>query len=276
MRSNSCITTNFSTQIMVFRLFLTFWFLPLTHAAFAQNTRINDYNRVGWWGCFANIKLDSKWSAHAEYQWRRENYVTDWQQGLLRISAGYQFGPKAQARIGYAWAETFPYGDFPINALGRDFTEHRVFQMAMLTEKQGRLDFTHRFMLEQRWIGRYTDPLKTTEDEYFFVNRARYMLRVQCPLNGKTLGERAFYVAAYNEVFIGFGKNVNENVFDQNRIGLLLGYRLSKRIRLEGGYLNQIVQLPREIILPGNTNGRNVFQRNSGFTINAHLNFEMR
>jgi hypothetical protein len=27
---------------------------------------------------------------------------------------------------------------------------------------------------------------------------------------------------------MGFGKNVNENVFDQNRLAILLGYRFNK------------------------------------------------
>lgn len=241
---------------------------------FAQNTRINDYNSVGWWAGFGTFKLADKLSLHAEYQWRREDYVLYWQQSLLRVGANYQIAPKIQLRLGYAWIETFPYGDYPINALGRDFTEHRIFQMATLTDKPGRLDFAHRFMLEQRWIGRYTSAEATKEDDFFFVNRLRYMFRMQYPLKGNTLDDKEFYAAAYDEIFIGFGKNVNENVFDQNRIGLLLGYRFSKKFRVEGGYFNQILQLPREVTLPGESNGRNVFQHNTGFILNAYFNVD--
>ncbi len=242
----------------------------------AQNTRISDHNRVGWWAGFATFKLSPMWSLHSEYQWRRENFVTDWQQGLLRVGANYQIGPKLQLRAGYAWAETFAYGDYPINGLGRDFTEHRAFQMATLTDRPGgRLDVSHRFMLEQRWIGRYTQPEAAREDEYFFVNRLRYMFRAQCPLQGNTLEDKEFYAAAYDEVFVGFGKNVNENVFDQNRIGLLLGYRFGKKLRVEGGFFNQILQLPREVTLPGSTNGRNVFQHNTGFILNTFFNIDL-
>jgi hypothetical protein len=79
------------------------------------------------------------------------------------------------------------------------------------------------------------------------------MLRMQYPLKGKTRDDKKPYLAAYDEIIIGFGKNVNETVFDQNRIGLMLGYRFNPAVRIEGGYFNQIVQLPREI------NGRNVF-----------------
>ncbi len=260
---------------MRLRQLLLLTFLALfSFAATAQNTRIKDPNQVGWWAGFTTFKLSSKWGIHSEYQWRRENFVTDWQQGLLRVGLNYQLTPKVQLRAGYAWAETFSYGNYPINGLGKDFTEHRVFQMATLTDKLGRLDVSHRFMLEQRWIGRYTSPELTREDEYFFVNRLRYMFRMQCPLQGKTLDNKEFYAAAYDEIFIGFGKNVNENVFDQNRIGLLIGYRFNKKFRIEGGFFNQILQLPREITLPDSPNGRNVFQYNSGFIVNTFFNLD--
>jgi Protein of unknown function (DUF2490) len=76
-------------------------------------------------------------------------------------------------------------------------------------------------------------------------------------------------VAAYDEILVGFGKNVNENIFDQNRFGLLLGYRFSPKLRLEAGYISQIVQLAREI------GGRNVFQHNNGFILNSFFNINL-
>lgn len=256
------------------RLLLVLLFVNFASVAWGQNTRLNDPNRVGWWVNFTTIKLNAKWGIHTEYQWRRENFVAGWQQSLLRLGVNHQLTPKVQLRAGYAWIETFNYGEFPINALGRDFTEHRTYQMATLIDKPGILDVSHRFMLEQRWIGRYTTPAVTTEDEYFYVNRLRYMFRMQCPLKGKTIDDKEFYAAAYDEIFIGFGENVNENVFDQNRIGLLIGYRFNKKWRVEGGFFNQILQLPREITLPGAAAGQNVFQNNSGFIINSYFNVD--
>lgn len=244
------------------------------HTTFAQNTRINDKNDIGWAALFFNGKLDKRWSLHLEYQWRRDNFVHHWQQGLLKAGINYQFQPKILLRLGYAWAETYAYGDFPLNPLGRDFTEHRAFQMLNLTDKPGRMDLAHRFMLEQRWIGRYSSPEIQKEDEFIFVNRLRYMFRAQYPFKGNTLDNKELYGAFFNEILIGFGKNINENIFDQNRLGLLLGYRFSKQLRLEGGYLLQVLQLGREITLPGETAGRNVFQYNSGLVFNTYWNVD--
>jgi len=54
------------------------------------------------------------------------------------------------------------YGEYSINSLGRDFTEHRIFEMAQLSHKEGTVDFTHRFMLEQRLVGRYSSAKETS------------------------------------------------------------------------------------------------------------------
>ena len=79
--------------------------------------------------------------------------------------------------------------------------------------------------------------------------------------------DQTFYAAIYDEIFIQFGENVQENIFDQNRLSGLIGYRANKYFKLEAGYLYQAVLLGREI------KGNNVLQKNNGLIINAYLNF---
>jgi hypothetical protein len=236
----------------------------------AQNTRLNDDNTIGWLTNTTTLRLSERWGGHLEYQFRRDDFLRTWQQGLLRLGINYKVNDQLSLRAGYAWAETFPYGDYPIQAAGRIFTEHRAFQMATLQNPVGRLGITHRFMLEQRWLDRYTSPDSPGPSETFYVNRVRYMLRAQLPLGKPKIEDRTLYVAAYDEVFLGFGQNVGENVFDQNRLGLLVGYRFSPAFRLEGGFLQQLVQLPREI------QNRNVFQYNNGLIVNTIIDLDLR
>ena len=235
----------------------------------AQNSRINEQNSIGWYNYFGVFKLDDKFSLHTEYQLRRDNLITDKQQGLLRLGVNYQLNQKVQFRVGYAWIETYPYGETPINGFGKDFTEHRIFEAVTLTDKISIVDVSHRFMLEQRWVGRYTNAVLSNEDQFPLLNRFRYMLRIQIPLKGEAIVSNTPYLALYDELFIGFGENVNENVFDQNRLGVLLGYKFNNSVRIEAGYLNQILQLGREV------NNRNVFQNNSGLIVNTNLNFDL-
>lgn len=234
----------------------------------AQN-RTKENNAIGWYAFNSTFKVSEKIGIHTEYQWRREDYITNWQQGLLRLGINYNFRPEVQLRVGYAWAETYPYGETPLNGMGKDFTEHRIFEMITLQDKIGRVNLSHRFMLEQRWVGRYSNVDLQNEDEFPFLNRARYMLRIQVPLKGTTVANKTPYIAAYNEIFIGFGKNVGENIFDQNRFGALLGYKFNSNVQLEGGYLSQIVQLGREV------DNKNVFQYNNGFIASLLLNFDL-
>lgn len=237
-------------------------FLLAGIASHAQN-RISETNNIGWYAGTVTLNLSEKWGIHNEYQWRRTDYIENWQQGLLRVGVNYKPLNGVLLRAGYAWAETYAYGGIPLNRYGKDFTEHRTFEMVQLMQKLGSVDVSHRFMLEQRWVGRYNSAASNSEDGYNYMNRLRYMARIQVPVYKK------LYVAAYDEIFIGFGKKVGENIFDQNRLGLLAGCQFTKEFRAEAGYLNQIVQLGREI------NGSNVFQHNSGFIVSAVLNLDL-
>lgn len=249
---------------------ITLLFFGFLHSELlAQNTRINEYNNIGWYNYFGTFKVSKKFSVHTEYQLRRDNVVQDKQQGLLRVGLNYQLTSKIQLRLGYAWIETNAYGETPINGFGKDFTEHRAFQMITLNDKVSIVDFSHRFMLEQRWVGRYSNSNLSNEDAFPLLNRFRYMFRMQIPLKGKSIENKTPYLAIYDEIFIGFGENVNENVFDQNRLGVLLGYRFNNTIRIEAGYINQILQLGREI------DNSNVFQNNSGLIINTNFSFDL-
>lgn len=234
---------------------------------YSQNTRVTDPNTIGWYAFSANIKLKKAWTLHSEFQWRRDKLISKPMQNLFRAGIGYTINPKFSVRAGYALAETYNYGDIPLNNLGKQFTEHRSWQMINLNDKIKSFELSHRFMLEQRWIGRYSNAQIQKEDQFIFSNRFRYLFRVQVPLKGNTMADNTPYLAVYDELLIGFGENVNENVFDQNRFGALLGYRFNSKTRIEGGYLNQIAQLSREV------EGRNVYQNNKGILISTILNF---
>lgn len=71
---------------------------------------------------------------------------------------------------------------------------------------------------------------------------------------------------AADELFIGAGKNLGVNIFDQNRIFLLAGYRFNKNFAIEGGYINQTLQQGRRV------NNYTIVQRNNGVVISSFLN----
>lgn len=230
----------------------------------AQNDRVNDFNNINWLQSFNTIKLSNKWSLHVEYQWRREKGLKYWQQGLLRIGTNYKLNDNLVTHIGYAWAETFAYGNYPIANNGT-FPEHRLYEQLTLRQPSGKVLFTHRFRIEQRWLGRVKAGMTQNREieGWNFLHRFRYQFRTQYPFWAK--GNKQFYGAAADEIFISAGKKVGVNIFDQNRVFLLLGYKLNKNVTLEAGYFNQTLQQGRRI------NNQTIMQRNNGAVVSSFL-----
>jgi Protein of unknown function (DUF2490) len=231
----------------------------------AQNDRVNDFNYINWLQTFNTISLNKKWSLHLEYQWRRDKGLKNWQQSLLRIGTNYKLNENITAHLGYGWVETFSYGDYPIANNGT-FPEHRIYEQLNLRQPVNKFLFTHRFRVEQRWLGRVkagTAGNREIED-WFFLHRFRYQFRTQ--YHFYTKDDKQLYGVAADELFIGAGKNLGTNIFDQNRIFLLLGYKLNKRLSIEAGYFNQTLQQGRRI------NNSTIIQRNNGWLLSSNLN----
>lgn len=272
MTNRKCIIRKYHSITHTTRIAVILMLLiaaSLNPSAQAQHNRLTTGNTIGWYNVFGTFTLDNRWSVHTEYQWRRTDVVENWQQSLLRVGVNYHLNPRVLFRVGYGWIETFPYGEIPINTYGKDFTEHRIFQMAQLSHREGLANLSHRFMLEQRFVGSYGSSDASKEDRYPMLNRLRYMFRVQVPLKGKEIKSKTPYVLVYDELFVGFGKNVQANIYDQNRLGVLLGYRFSDHVGLNAGYLYQNVQLGRQI------NQQNVFQNNHGIIVNLSVNADV-
>lgn len=243
--------------------------LLLTASSFVRGQRIEIGEPIAWGSLFTTAKLNDKFGAHIEYQWRRASWGKSWQQSLLRLGLTYTPKPQLQLRIGYGEIETFAYDDIPINAYGKRFSEHRAFQMMQLKHSKNRLDLTNRFMLEQRFIGKYSHEELNKEDSFTFANRFRYMLRLQTPLcTLKVKNSFPIYAAVYDEVFVRFGKNVQPSLFDQNRLGALIGVKVNHYMTMEFGYLNQIIQFGRLV------DNKIVMQHNHGLLLNAHFNID--
>lgn len=212
------------------------------------------------------FKIAPKLTIHTEYQWRRVDVVKNWQQGLARTSLNYAVRKDVSLNIGYAFAETFPYGDYPP---AFKFPEHRIFEQVVVKNPIGAAELSHRFTLEQRFVGSVTSTNGVKNTKYNYLNRIRYRLRGEIPLHKKTATKKNWSIALQDEIFIGWGKNIGTNIFDQNRIGVLLGYKMNKLVKLEAGYLNQIVQQGRRV------NNKAVFQYNNGFLLAANFNIDL-
>jgi hypothetical protein len=206
----------------------------------AQSIRKTTNNNHGWFMYFGDHKFSKKWGLHLETQVRRHDVVSDWQQLLLRPGINYHFSDNAFATVGYCYVHTWPYGEF---ASKSEFPENRWWEQIQYKTQTGRIEWVNRLRLEQRFVH---NPVAQDDGTFaagdaVYSNRMRWLNRVSIPFKGDKIADKSLYITAYDEVLVSFGKNVQNNLFDQNRAYIALGYRLPKVGRLELGYMNQLL-----------------------------------
>lgn len=249
----------------MYKLLFSVLLFSFSIKSFSQEQRLADHNTIGWFAYTGTIKIKPKLAIHTEYQWRRTEAVKNWQQGLLRTGLNYTLSKEVNIIGGYAFAQTYSYGDYPAAFA---FPEHRIFEQIIIKNPVGSVNLSHRFTLEQRFVGKVTMPGGVKDTDYSFLNRMRYRIRGEIPLHNKNAVKKPWSIIAQDEVFIGWGKNINTNIFDQNRIGILLGYALNKTVKLEAGFINQTLQQANRI------NNKAVYQYNNGFLLAANINLD--
>ena len=234
--------------------------LALAYSGFAQTGRIIAPSTHAWYMENGTIKLNEKWLLFHDVQFRRADLLPEDQQLLLRAGIGYNLSSSIQIMAGYCFVQTYPYGDFPVR---NQFPENRLWQQLILKAPIGRTAFINRYRLEQRYLGNSnTGSLANPR----FENRARYFGRVNIPLQKGD--EYKLYGFIYDEIFINFGKNVGVNIYDQNRIAAGLGWKLDKKLNVELGYMNQMVQ--QRALQP---NGKSVLENNHTLIVSLVSNF---
>jgi hypothetical protein len=225
----------------------------------AQNNRQSDFNNISWIQVFVIKKIGSKTDWLSDYQLRRVDGIKNGQQNLFRTLVQYKPNEQVNVGVGYANAETFVYGDYPIANAGK-FPEHRAFEQVVVKQKINAATFTSRFRMEQRWLGKVKQGTNREIEQWSLLHRFRYMAKLQAPLYKK------MYAWVADEIFIGAGKNVGVNIFDQNRIHANLGYKINNKFAIEISYVNQLLQQGRLI------NNKAIIQRNSGIAFSTSIN----
>ncbi len=195
-----------------------------------SHAQIDEDQLGGWYMYFFDARADdSQWGFQGDIQYRNWDLIGDLEQLLLR--GGLTWRPKsndALLTLGYANITTgeFGPGDSTTN-------ENRVYQEALLPQRIGeRIYLRHRFRYEQRWV-----------EGQDFRTRFRYMLFMNIPLNRIDLGQGAWYLSFYNEIFINGERDIGDGrtveVFDRNRFYAAVGYSLSDSLKLQTGFMHQ-------------------------------------
>lgn len=213
-------------------------FLLFSFLLFILNGKLSaqtQHQNTGWFMFLNNTKFNDKWGLQFDLQVRS---VDDWsnvRNTLVRPAIQYFINDQNNVALGYLWQTT----QNRLNGNSNNFLhEHRIFEQYIFNHRLKSIYASHRFRVEQRFIGR-------ANDDDVFSQRFRYFFRFIQPIK-KT--EAAFtngvFVALQNEIFLNIQNKhqLNNSFFDQNRLYMASGYRFSKKIDLEVGYMNQAVK----------------------------------
>lgn len=175
-----------------------------------------------WLMYFGNQKINNRVSVHNEIQYRNYNAIGDLEQLLIRGGIGYNLTENNNnLLLGYGFIQSEVEGN---NEGVKPIIEHRVFEQFITNQQFGRFSLSHRYRFEQRFVSSNV------------LYRFRYFLAAKMALSKPTITSKTFYVAAYNEVFLG----PTENPFDRNRLYGALGYAFKKQHKVELGFMSQL------------------------------------
>ena len=170
-----------------------------------------------WYQYFGNNRVTEKMSVLTEAQLRYFEQSKNFQELVLRTGVKYSFANNASITLGYAYLSTDDtFEEFPDEDKIR---EHRIFEQLILKQKIWEVYLEHRYRLEQRFID--------FEDQKDTQHRARYRVQLTLPLTN------TFFVNLSEEVML----NLQDDIFNQNRLYAGLGVRVTDNLNVEAGFL---------------------------------------
>ncbi len=204
---------------------------------------------AGWFAAFNTFRIpDSRFSVYFDAQVRSTDKFEALQTFIFRPGLNYHVRKNMVATVGYAWIRLRSMYNNAANQIEYDYlSEHRIWEQFIVNHQVAFIPIQHRFRLEQRFLPKsVVEENDLKNDGYDLAHRFRYFVRGIVPVDGSKTFGKGIFVAAQNELFLNYGDptRTNGKVFDQNRAYLAVGYRISPKFDVEGGYLNQFISGP--------------------------------
>jgi len=195
-----------------------------------------DSHSSSWNSFIPRVKIDNSFYTVSEFHFRRTNFLKDWEQFIIRPAIHFKKNETYDFAIGYSYIRNYTFSDFtvPINT-----NEHNIWQQVQLSHAQGKINFKHRFRLEERFIDKIVslpDGLYNI-DGNIYNNRFRYRLTLTKPII-KIDKNKGISVKIFNELFINLEDGIRPKSFNQNWFYVGLDYPITSKMALGMGYHN--------------------------------------
>ncbi len=182
----------------------------------AQKSHLGSWNVVN-----TRLTLAPHWEAFNELQLRSQSVYQDHYYYEIKGGISYYLSKNFSFLAGIGKYVTYSDpGTFTKPLTGN---ETRFWQQLTMNNYLQRVKFEHRYRVEQRWFSTG------------YRNRFRYRLNAAVPIGAKKLGNKTFYAAAFDEIFL----TNKAPWFERNRVFAGFGYQFNPYITIQPGYLYQ-------------------------------------
>lgn len=193
----------------------------------ALEIKAQKHEKNGWLFILHKQKLAKRINLLTDVQVRSADNLDYVATLLLRSAASYQFNKHHAGALGYAYVADWKEENE--RKVYQD--ENRIFEQYLLEFKTNKIEWTGRFRLEQRFTGQKHDRN--------FSQRTRAFVSALIPLIRRVEFNKGPYCLLQNEFFLNVQhkEKTNGHSFDQNRLYGGLGYKHSKKLKTELGYM---------------------------------------
>jgi hypothetical protein len=198
----------------------------------AQTEKNVDKQSLLWTRYYNQLELNNKWSVHTEIDNRIFTNPVTQNSFVSRIQLRGKVTEKIELGAGLAYFSVATQ-DPEVNT-GFHIPEYRLQQDATVKQALGKVNLTHRYMLEERFVHNASKLM--LEGGTTFYLRFRY--RVQADFTFWKKEKHYLKGIVYDEIMINGGNKIIKNTFDQNRVYAAVQVGVSPAVALELGYLN--------------------------------------
>jgi hypothetical protein len=206
-----------------------------------------------WLSYFGDQPFTNTLALHLEGSYRHTFPFNHPEQYMLRSGLTVEHGHGLCSLFAYTYLVSHPFEGgtlSPASASGKQ-PEHRAFEQLQFEHPLIRLGekhvtLTHRFRLEQRFLGTATEGVGVTK--WNFAERARYRLTAKIPFKNAPWPIVPNYVSVFNEVYTSFGPHSGNTPFYANVDYGAFGWNLGSMFAFELGYQHRYAPIANGVI----------------------------
>jgi len=228
------MTKAINNTYFIVALFPLFFSVVFVSAQTTNPGKQITYYKQCWTSVNSTMRSSQHWGLMADFHVRTDDFYSDEYFYFVRIGAVNWINGKYPVALGYAHLWLAPKGD---NKTWSD--ENRIYQQWSSSHNEGIVKVLQRIRTEERWKDVIVDDKKTGDKQFSFRLRYLAAFEIQVFRNKKIPS-----LVVSDEVLVQFGKAIDLNTFDQNRLFVGLKVPIKHDLSFDIGYMNILQQKP--------------------------------